>query len=104
MTAQHKQLEARFGEECKPLAGPGFWWWVSKHRNVAERGGMIDAWAIGTRGMLFAELKSDDGRRTREQIKVGRLLLALGMQYRVYRMSDFDDGTVRRDLEAIVER
>lgn len=101
MSAQHKALEARFGEECRGLAGPGFWWWVARHNSMLERGGMVDALAVGRRGILFAELKSDDGRRTREQIKVGRLLLALGMTYRVYRLADFDSGTVKLDLEAI---
>jgi hypothetical protein len=98
VTAEHKELEAELAGLCGQL---GHWCWVSRHNSMQETAGIVDGLVFGRHALMFAELKSEDGRRTRAQMRVAAWLVNHGYVYRCYRRADFDNGTVRRDLEEL---
>jgi hypothetical protein len=54
------------------------------------------------KGALYRELKSQRGTLKVAQRRVGSLLQAAGMDWAVWRPSDYFNGTIRRQLERIV--
>lgn len=63
--------------------------------------GFPDFWAFGTRGWLVAEIKQDGEEPRGEQVRWKYGLLALGLPYRVWHVSDWP-GRITAELEAIV--
>jgi hypothetical protein len=60
-------------------------------------------WAImGPRGVLFRELKTEPGVLTCEQSIIGGMLRKAGADWAVWRPSDWLDGIITRQLEAIL--
>jgi len=96
---EHRQLEQLLAAECRTA---GAWFWINTGPAVRQSGsGWVDAVVLGRKGALFVELKSRDGRRTRAQLTVARMLVALGFEYRLWRRQHFDDGTVTRDIKEL---
>jgi hypothetical protein len=59
-------------------------------------------WAImGPRGVLFRELKTEPGTLTYEQSIVGGMLQKAGASWGIWRPSDWLDGIIMKELEAI---
>jgi len=63
--------------------------------------GFPDWVIIGPGGMLFAEAKSADGRRSRAQIFWAAAITGAGGDYRLWRPAGLTDGSIRADLERI---
>lgn len=63
--------------------------------------GWVDLVIVGHRGALFAELKSEQERRSRAQIRWAERIVKAGLTYRLWRPDDLDDKTIARELEAI---
>lgn len=79
----------------------GLYCWINAGEIHQHGTGWVDAITIGKRGILFVENKTAGGRRTRAQQRVASLLIARGLEYRLYRPSDYETSAVRQDLEAI---
>lgn len=93
-------MEAALAGKCDRR---GLWYRIN-NRPAPGQGsaGWIDAIALGWTGALFIELKSEHGRRTLAQIRLMRRLIALGLDYRLYRPGDLaDGGRADTDLDAI---
>lgn len=59
-------------------------------------------WVIAGRSkILFAELKSATGRRSRAQIRWAQAIIAAGGDYVLWRPADLTGGTIRQQLQAI---
>lgn len=59
-------------------------------------------WAImGPRGVLFRELKTEPGTLTYEQSIIGGMLQKAGCNWGIWRPSDWLDGIIMKELEAI---
>lgn len=95
----HKQMNAELAGLCGQL---GVYCWINAREMFQNSSGWVDAVALGSRGALFIENKTAEGRRTRPQIRTAGLLVASGFEYRLYRPEHYQAGTVRQDLEAIV--
>lgn len=93
----HEELQQHVESECIAL---GHWFYAPRNSMTAQRG-WPDLVILGSRGALFAELKSADGRRTRPQIQVALRLRQAGLQYRLWRPEHWDDGTIARELETL---
>ena len=92
----HKELQQLIEEECARL---GHWRYASPiHRVYFPPRGWPDLVILGSRSALFAELKSADGRRTRQQVQVALRLRQAGLQYRLWRPEHWHDGTIAREL------
>lgn len=63
--------------------------------------GFPDLVLAGTRGVLFAELKTDTGRMSREQAGWRWRLTAAGASWCLWRPRHLQDGTITRELKEI---
>lgn len=72
------------------------------HDSRRSEPGWPDSVIIGPRGILYRELKSHRGTLTSEQTQVRYLLLAAGADYGVWKPVQLLDGTIARELAAIV--
>ena len=90
------QLQAAVIDLCK-LRGL---WWFHPYESRRSSSGWPDLVILG-RQALFAELKSEDGRRSMAQLRCAGRLTAAGLAYRLWRPEDLKDGTITRELEAI---
>jgi hypothetical protein len=97
MAQQEAELLAAVTGRCEDL---GLLWHHSPDSR-RDRPGFPDLVIAGTRGVLFTELKSDDGRRSLAQIKWAGRLAHAGLTYRLWRPADLKDGTIGAALEAI---
>ena len=81
--------------------------WAGVSDGLRSTKGWIDLVIVGRprpghpRPFIFAELKSQDGRRETAQIQCASAISRAGGTYRLWRTSDLDDGTIWRELEAI---
>lgn len=91
----HAELQARVIARCKEL---DLWWCVADP--VRSRAGWPDLVIAGNGGMLFAELKSEDGRRSLAQVQFSDLLIGLA-EYELWRPEDWENGTIKGLLERI---
>lgn len=94
----HKEMNAELVSLSRQL---GAYCWINSGEITQHGTGWVDAVVIGDRGVLFVENKTAEGRRTRAQWRVALLLIARGLEYRLYRPFDYESGLVRKDLEAI---
>lgn len=76
-------------------------WHYHPHDSRRSPSGWVDLVILGPRGALFAELKSEDGRRSVAQIDVARRLELAGLAYKLWRPSDLQCGIIRKELEAL---
>ena len=91
-------MNAELARTCGQL---GVYCWINSGEITQHGTGWVDAVCIGQRGALFIENKTIDGRRTQAQRRVALLLIGRGLEYRMYRPYHYEDGLVRKDLEAI---
>jgi hypothetical protein len=91
------ELQAAITEICR-LKGL---WWFHPYDSRRSNSGWVDLAILGKRGALFAELKSEDGRRTMEQIRCAERITKAGLQYRLWQPADLKDGTIVKELQAI---
>lgn len=94
----HAELVAAIQAEAKTR---GLWCWPTPPSTPLMVAGWPDLVILGHPGSLFVECKSEDGRRTREQIRVAQRLLEAGLSYRLWRPSDLESGVIAAALEAI---
>lgn len=90
----------------------GLWWFHSynserdvqgsdEYQRQASGKGFTDVVIVGFHGALFVEEKSEDGRRSRAQIRWAERIVRAGLRYRLWRPVDLKDGTIAAELEAI---
>jgi len=91
------QLQDAVTDLCKLLG----LWHYHPYDSSRSTSGWPDLVILGKRGAIFAELKSEDGRRSRAQVDVARRLEQAGLAYRLWRPSDLKAGIIRKELEAI---
>ncbi len=91
------ELQAAVTEICNAKG----LWWFHPHDTRRSNSGWVDLAILGSRGALFAELKSENGRRTMDQIKCAGRIVQAGLQYRLWRPADLKDGTIAKELTAI---
>ena len=74
------------------------------HFHVRHSKGMTAGWPdsviIGTH-VIYRELKSEHGQLTPEQRAIGDRLKAAGADWRVWRPSDWLNGTIERELRLL---
>jgi hypothetical protein len=63
--------------------------------------GFPDLVLVGRRGVLFAELKSADGRLSEDQRTWRDRLLAAGQEWRLWRPADLASGLIEEDLQRL---
>ena len=93
-------LEAHLREA---MAVRGLWGYHARS-SIGSASGWPDWVILGPDGAIFAELKSERGRVTPAQRRVGSMLMRLGFRWVVWRPSDLLDGTVERQLDEITAR
>ena len=71
------------------------------HDSRRSQAGFPDLVLAGNRGLVFAELKSESGRLSREQVAWRWQLEVLGQAYRIWRPRDWHNQAIRHELEAI---
>jgi hypothetical protein len=77
----------------------GYWCWADRH-SLFQAAGWIDLVILGHRRAWFVEVKSADGRRSRQQVKVARLLKQAGLDYRLIRPDDLTGFTTELEEAA----
>lgn len=70
-------------------------------RRSTSSAGWVDLVILGRGAALFVEVKSEDGRRTLDQMACARNLASAGLKYRVWRPSDLADGRIDDELDRI---
>jgi hypothetical protein len=68
---------------------------------VATSAGFPDLVLCGPGGVLFRELKRQDGKLRPEQQQWGDALLQAGADWRAWRPGDLIDGTIERELRRL---
>lgn len=61
--------------------------------------GWVDLVILGRGAALFVEVKSQDGRRTMQQLDCAQQIATAALRYRVWRPSDLDSGAVDQALD-----
>jgi hypothetical protein len=93
----HAQLQKAVTGLCDELG----LWWHHEANSRRSKAGWVDLVILGWGGALFAEIKTEDGRRTSKQIECAKQLTRAYLQYRLWRPSDYTSGEIRNELEAI---
>lgn len=73
-------------------------WGYHPLSSVGSEKGWVDWVILGPAGAIFAELKSEYGRPSPEQVKVGYMLRRAGLRYVLWRPSDFYAGKIEQAL------
>src|SRR6266567_6912459 len=71
------------------------------HNSARSEPGWPDSVIIGPRKVIFRELKSQSGTVTPEQARVGQMLQRAGQSWKVWRPSDWVDGSIGRELASL---
>lgn len=77
-----------------------YWHHCQDSRHCQGEAGLPDLLIIG-RGILWRELKSEDGRSSRAQLHYLNRLRNTGADVGVWRPEDLDSGRIARELEEI---
>jgi hypothetical protein len=93
----HDELLQQVTNECNRLG----LLWHHPPDSRRERAGWPDLVIAGPRGILFAEIKSEDGRVTQAQWRTGRQLLAWGHTWAEWRPADWLNGHVQGRLHQL---
>jgi hypothetical protein len=73
-------------------------WGYHPLNSVGSEKGWVDWVILGPAGAIFAELKSQYGKPSSEQIQVGYMLRRAGLRYVLWRPSDYYAGTIEQAL------
>lgn len=90
----HDELLQLVTDECDRLG----LLWHHPPDSRRERAGWPDLVIVGQRGVIFAELKSTDGRVTQAQRHVGRQLLGWGHSWYEWRPADWRNASIKARL------
>jgi hypothetical protein len=95
--------EDELGAEVATLANDlGIWWHHCRDSRYCQGvAGLPDLLLIGDRGLMFAELKGDNGRSSRQQLRYAARLMQAGAKYQLWTPEQWRAGWVRRRLQAI---
>jgi hypothetical protein len=98
---KERDLSTRVRELVDERGLWGFCFYDVRRRSAP---GFPDWVVMGAGGVLFRELKSSQGKPSREQRIVGRMLKMAGCSWSVWRPAQLGDGTIARELDAIVRK
>jgi hypothetical protein len=110
MTKIHKQLASAMAEDRGPdsleahlrkLLADLDLWGFHPHTSQRSAKGWPDWVIIGSRKVIFRELKSETGALTPEQKQVGEMLQRAGQSWRVWRPSDLMSGQIAKELTEV---
>lgn len=90
----HAELQRLIEQECDRL---GHWYYAPRNA-IGSQPGWVDMVILGSRIGLFAEVKTEQGRRTMAQLRVATRLQICGLQYRLWREEQWTDGTIKMEL------
>ena len=90
------ELQEQVRVACKQLGLYHYHPWTS----VRSEPGWPDSVIIG-RKVIYRELKSEYGRPTPDQTRVGYLLTAAGQSWRLWRPSDWYSGAIAAELAEV---
>ena len=76
-------------------------WGYHTRNSMGSNAGWVDWVILGPNGGLHRELKTERGRLTVDQRKVGSRLLKAGFDWQVWRPSDLLNGTIAWQLKGI---
>jgi len=68
---------------------------------IQGNAGFVDLVIAGTAGVLWRELKSEDGRPSKAQAAWIALLNRSGADVAIWRPSDLTSGRIQREIEAV---
>jgi hypothetical protein len=74
------------------------------HQPLQDRAGWVDLALLGTKRVMFRELKTRTGKVSPAQKRTGDRLIAAGLDYAVWRPADLESGRVDRELAALSGR
>lgn len=92
------ELQQSVADACKKLQLMHY----HTHDSRRSEAGYPDCTIVGPNGILFRELKSRDGQLRPEQRKWGSRIAKAGGNWAVWRPRDWEDGTIVRQLQALV--
>lgn len=75
--------------------------WYHAYNSGRSVPGWPDLAIIGTRKLIFRELKTEAGKLRPEQERWGLMLRHAGQDWSVWRPADLHSGRIQRELEAI---
>jgi hypothetical protein len=75
--------------------------WYHPYFSRRSAAGWPDLALCGDNGFLLRELKTENGRLTRDQQAWGERLRKAGISWDVWRPADLQSGRIQRELEAI---
>jgi hypothetical protein len=75
--------------------------WYHPFFSRRSAAGWPDLALCGGNGFLLRELKTENGRLTRDQQTWGLMLRSAGQDWDVWRPADLQSGRIQRELEAI---
>jgi hypothetical protein len=110
LTAEQRQLAAAMVEESDPdsleahvkrMMHEHFLWGYHSRNSIGARRGWPDWVILGPYGALFRELKTERGKLTVDQRKVGSMLTRAGLNWGVWRPADLYNGVILRQLDLI---
>lgn len=93
----HYELQWLIEDLCRQL---GYRFYAPR-TSVTAQAGWFDIVIFGEHTALCVELKAEDGRRTRAQQQTAADAQRCGWQYRLWRPSHWNNGTIRKDLETL---
>lgn len=77
------------------------WHYCPDTRRCKGAKGWPDLVIIGHWRALFREVKTEDGRCTREQLTYGSRLVRAGLDYELWREHDLESGHIEYQLDSI---
>jgi hypothetical protein len=75
--------------------------WYHPYFSRRSAAGWPDLALCGANGFMLRELKTENGRLTRDQREWGDRLCKAGISWDVWRPADLESGRIQRELEAI---
>ena len=95
---RESQLQDTIVQLCKLFGGITWYHAYTSRRSVP---GWPDLAILGTRRLIFRELKTETGKVSMEQERWGLMLRHAGQDWDVWRPNDLQSGRIQRELEAI---
>jgi hypothetical protein len=91
------------GDQVDEFAGKLLWHHCRDSRHCQGHTGLPDLIITGPHGLLFVEVKPHHGSRLRSGQTSWRYMLeAVGARHQVWTTADLDDGTIRKELRALL--
>jgi hypothetical protein len=92
--------DSLLAETRKAIRDLGLWAYHTKRSDGSDKG-WPDLVIIGPGGVLYREIKTEEGKVTTEQLDVMRRLEEAGQDVDVWRPTDWYSGRIQRELNAI---